>query len=220
MIALYVMLRLKAPHICFSLVSLQEPFGMDLRCAFIHPLCLTSQIQDWISSLLIKHKKLNPEDMRFLQILFTILWSIWNHRNVVVHDNIQPNPLGVLLMAQTMSCKYQEAFGKEESHHLKEFNHSNDPNPAGGQWQRVLKLAGAKRRSYSGSAYAYEAKNKQGEVVFWGVRSYEASSAAGALHEALVEASIQARTLGLQQVLVLNTCRKLVLLFNGFAKPD
>ena len=69
-------------------------------------------------------------------------------------------------------------------------------NPTRGQWQIVLKLAGAKRRGFTGSAYAYEARNRQGEVVFWGIRSCVASSAAGAVHEALVEASIQARTLG------------------------
>ena len=56
--------------------------------------------------------------------------------------------------------------------------------------------------------------------MFWGIRSCVASSAAGEVDEALVEASIQARTLGFQQVLVLSNCRKLVLLFNGFAKPD
>ena len=51
---------------------------------------------------------------------------------------------------------------------MKEYKHSTDPNPTGGQWQIVLKLAGAKRRGFTGSAYAYEARNRQGEVVFWG----------------------------------------------------
>ena len=41
-----------------------------------------------------------------------------------------------------------------------------------------------------------------------------------AVQEALVEAFIQARTLGFQQVLVPNNCRKLVILFNMFTKPD
>uniref|UniRef100_A0A7N2LYH2 Uncharacterized protein n=1 Tax=Quercus lobata TaxID=97700 RepID=A0A7N2LYH2_QUELO len=70
------------------------------------------------------------------------------------------------------------------------YKHSTNPNPTGGQWQIVLKLAGAKRRGFTGSAYAYEARNRQGEMVFWGIRSYIASSAAGVVHEALVEASI------------------------------
>ena len=33
-------------------------------------------VQNWICSLLVRHKKLNLEDMSFLQNLFTILWSI------------------------------------------------------------------------------------------------------------------------------------------------
>ena len=55
---------------------------------------------------------------------------------------------------------------------------------------------------------------------FGGVRSCAASSAADALHEAMVEASIQAKTLGFHLILVLSNCRKLVLPFNGCAKPD
>ena len=51
----------------------------------------------------------------------------------------------------------------------------------------LFKLAGAKRRGFTGSAYAYAARNRQGEVVFWGIRSCVASSATGAVHEALVE---------------------------------
>jgi len=71
-------------------------------------------------------------------------------------------------MAQTLSSRYQEAFSKEESQQFKEYKHSSDPNPAGSQWQIVLKLAGAKRRGHFGSAFAYKAKNRQGEVVFYG----------------------------------------------------
>ena len=88
-----------------------------------------------------------------------------------VHSNIQPDPLGVLLMAQNLSCRCQEAFNKEESQQFKEYKHSTNPNPTGGQWKIVLKLAGAKRRGFTSSAYAYEARNRQGEVVFWGIRS-------------------------------------------------
>ena len=54
----------------------------------------------------------------------------------------------------------------------------------------LFKLAGAKRRGFTGRAYAYAARNRQGEVVFWGIRSCVASSATGAAHEALVEATI------------------------------
>ena len=93
-------------------------------------------------------------------------------------------------MAQTLSYRYQEAFSKEESRQFKEYKRSSDPNLAGGQWQFFLKLAGARRKGNFGSPFPYEAKNRQGEVVFWGVRSCVASSTAGALHEALVEASI------------------------------
>lgn len=81
----------------------------------------------------------------------------------MVHDNIQPYPLAVFLMVQNLSYKYQEAFNKEESQNVQKRNLVTDQSAARGQWQFIIKLAGAKRRNVSGSAYAYEARNRQGE---------------------------------------------------------
>ena len=36
-------------------------------------------VQGWVGSLLIRHKRMDQESMKYLQTLLTILWSIWNH---------------------------------------------------------------------------------------------------------------------------------------------
>lgn len=48
--------------------------------------------------------------MQYLQRIFTTLWTLWNHRNRVVHEGIQPNPIEVILTAQNLSCTYQNIF--------------------------------------------------------------------------------------------------------------
>ena len=48
--------------------------------------------------------------MQYLQSIFTTLWTLWNHRNRVVHEGIQPNPIEVILTAQNFSCRYQNIF--------------------------------------------------------------------------------------------------------------
>lgn len=50
--------------------------------------------------------------MGYLQAIFTTLWTIWNHRNLVVHEGKLPNPMEVILTAQSLSCRYQDTFTK------------------------------------------------------------------------------------------------------------
>ena len=56
-------------------------------------------MQQWVGNLLDRHKKLEAESIIYLQAIFTTLWTIWNHRNTVVHEGKQPNPMEVILTA-------------------------------------------------------------------------------------------------------------------------
>ncbi|KAL0001429.1 hypothetical protein SO802_015210 [Lithocarpus litseifolius] len=57
-------------------------------------------VQQWLTSLLLKHKKKEVHSMEYLQAVFTYLWSIWTYRNRVVHEGIVPNPMEVILTAK------------------------------------------------------------------------------------------------------------------------
>lgn len=69
-----------------------------------------STVKQWISNRVNTSKSMEQNRMNFLQSLFTILWSIWNHRNLVFHRGKFPNPMEVILTSQSLICRYQEAF--------------------------------------------------------------------------------------------------------------
>lgn len=43
-------------------------------------------VQQWIGKLLLRHNDLRQDDIYYLQVVFTTLWTIWDHRNLVVHE--------------------------------------------------------------------------------------------------------------------------------------
>lgn len=126
----------------------------------------------------------------------------------------------MLLTAQNLSCRYHEIFNEADSLGTQRHQQNTDQIPIGGQWQLIVKLAGAKRKRTKRSAYAYEARNLQGEVVFCGIRSCAAGSVAGAVQEAIVEAAVKAKNLGYQQILMLSNCKKLVQVVDKKRAPD
>lgn len=69
-----------------------------------------SSVQLWISNILIRYKQMDQDMMDYLQAIFTYLWTIWNHKNLVTHEGKTPNPMEVILTAQNLSCSFKEAF--------------------------------------------------------------------------------------------------------------
>ena len=92
--------------------------------------------------------------MDYLQVVFTFLWTIWTHRNLVTNEDKNPNPLEVILTAQKLFCRYKEAFNMEENQGRKSTSTNSVSQSMGGHWDLIIKISGAKARSgRSGLAY-------------------------------------------------------------------
>ena len=57
-------------------------------------------MQAWICNVLSCYKNLDQDMMNYVQAIFTYLWTIWNHRNLVLHEGKDPNPMEVILTVQ------------------------------------------------------------------------------------------------------------------------
>lgn len=148
--------------------------------------------------------------MRYLQDIFTTLWTIWNHRNMVIHEGKQPNPIKVILTAQNLSYGYQTNLSKAQHPYKQRLNHNYMHPCVGRNWQILIKIAGTKRKKANRCAYAYEARNLQGHIIFIGAISCATKTAFGATQEAITKA----RNLGYQIILVLCNNTRLVRVTN------
>ena len=79
----------------------------------------------------------------------------------------------------------------------------------------IIKIAGARR-----SGFAYEAKNMQRVIIFYGGLSCAVGSALIAIQEAMVEAAIKARNLGYSQILFLSDSKITVQVANKERNPQ
>ena len=122
-------------------------------------------VQIWIGNLLLSYKGMDSVSMRYLQDMFTTLWTMWRHRNSVVHEGIQPNPIEVILTAQHLSCRYQTNLSKAQQPPQQRVHHNSGHPYVEREWQILIKIAGTKRKMAKRCAYAYEARNLQGNII-------------------------------------------------------
>ena len=89
---------------------------------------------------------MDQDMMHYLQAVFTTLWTIWTHRNLVVHEGKHPNPVEVILTAQSLTCRYQEAFSSCSSSSNKNADQNRALQRFGGPWQLIIKVAGVRKK--------------------------------------------------------------------------
>ena len=165
------------------------------------------------------HHTINQIGVSHMQSIFTTLWTIWFHRNMGVHEGKQPNPVEVILIAQTLSCRYKKVFSSQPSPLIRSSEPSNEPSNVTRQWQLLIKIAGTRNPRLNWSAWAFKAKDQQGVIRFYGVHSSNTSTTKGVVQKALMEVVFTVRNHGFQRILILTNSNDLIQLVSKSKKP-
>ena len=139
---------------------------------------------------------------------------------MVVHGGKTSNPIEVILTAQSLSCKYRDAFNVHDSNGCQLRKKSKPLKSIGVAWELIIKIAGARKRRPKRTAYAYEAKNFLGIVMFFGSDSCGAPTPTAATKEALVQVAVKAKNLGFCRILFFCCSNKLVEVYNQNCNPS
>ena len=138
----------------------------------------------------------------------------------MVHEGKQSNPLEVIVTAQSLVCRYKEAFSCcSTPFHRSPAQNKVDHIPTE-TWQLTVKVVGARLKKLNKSGYAYEAKTTQGDTILQLISSYTGQTVPVIIQEAMLEATIKARDLGYKYVLFLTDSRRAVQVNNNKITPS
>ena len=177
-------------------------------------------VQAWLKNIILRLEQLDQERMEYLCSIFTLLWTIWKHRNMVTHDGKTPNPTEVILTAQSLICRFKEAFETKINHDRPNKGVQPNHQNIGGCWDLIIKIAGVRKARPKRTSFAYEASNLQGRTMFSGCASSGASTITTATQEALVVSAVKAKNLGFCKILIMCCSKSLVSVCNLQCSPD
>ena len=123
-------------------------------------------MQAWICNVLSCYKNLDQDMMNYVQSIFTYLWTIWNHKNLVVHEGKDPNLMEVILTVQNFICRFQVAFSSSSMQRRRPVQHPCAYQNLEGPWDLLIRSAIIRKRKSRRVAYANEAINLQGIAFF------------------------------------------------------
>ena len=104
--------------------------------------------------------------MNYLLALFTTLWSIWNHW-MVLHQGQIPKPVEVILISQSLTCRYQEAFNQSQVHKIRS-NPKQTQSIPHQSWQILIKVAADRNRKAGRYGFAFKATTLDVSTLFKG----------------------------------------------------
>ena len=113
-------------------------------------------VKQWLLSHINATNMLAQTKQSSLQLIFTILWTIWTHRNLVLHNGKTPNPLEVILTPQSLFASTRRLLIC-----IMGYNHSqrsrNRTRDCRRNWQLLIKVAATKNKRTRRSGFAIEA---------------------------------------------------------------
>lgn len=165
-------------------------------------LCHNS-VKQWVEAFILQNEPKENIRMCFLQFIFTILWSIWNYRNMVLHQGKLPNIMEVALKSHFLIWRYQEAFRDNQ-----------EQRPTNHRWHIMLKMAANKNRKSKRSGYAFETKTLEGNILFTGGASSGKKPQHLAIQDATREAIVKDAELGYYRILIVSNSKGLVQVCN------
>lgn len=157
--------------------------------------------------------------MNYLQTLFTILWSNWNHKNMVLHQGQIPNPVEVILISQSLTSRYQKAFNQSQVNKIRS-NPKQTKSIPHQSWQVLIKVAADKNRKARRYSFAFEATTLDGSTLFKIGANSGRQSVYMVTQEALVESILKAKNLGFCRILVLSNNKRLIRTCNQSNNPS
>ena len=158
-------------------------------------------------------KDLESKNMHYLQVVFNTLWSIWTH------EGKTPNPLEVILIVQSIICRYKEAFSNCAVTSHRSTDQKRCDQKIRGLWQLIIKIVGVKQKRLNRAGIAYKANSMNEDTIMQRVSSYTVPVLV-TIQEAMLEASIKARNLGYTHFLFLSDSRRAVQVFNMECIPN
>ena len=177
-----------------------------------------NSVEQWLSQCIISSRALEHNRMNYLLALFTTLWSIWNHR-MVLHQGQIPNPVEVIIISQSLTCRYQEAFNQSQVQEIKS-NPKQTKSLPHQNWQILIKVAVDRNRKVGRYGFSFEATTLEGSTLFKGGANSGRQSIYIATQEALVKSILKAKALGFCKILVLCNNKKLVQACNQTSNPS
>uniref|UniRef100_A0A2N9GPL7 Reverse transcriptase zinc-binding domain-containing protein n=1 Tax=Fagus sylvatica TaxID=28930 RepID=A0A2N9GPL7_FAGSY len=85
-----------------------EVFGLELTF-FIRNLTEAEiTVDNWIKDLLQHHNE-SSNNTSQRQLILTLMWSIWFHRNQIMFEGKQPNPMEIILTSKSLLNRFLQA---------------------------------------------------------------------------------------------------------------
>ena len=122
-------------------------------------------VVQWVGQILQLHKDMEQNNMLYLQGVFVTLWTIWTHKNLVVHEGKHPNPMEVTLTTQSLTCRYSEAYSNCSTPSHRKSDHLSLKKLPKKPWQLIIKVARARLKRLNRASFTYKAKNMRRDIT-------------------------------------------------------